>query len=68
MTNLFASFKSYQVNTNEYHVDYLKSLVDVIYQNATTKHLLLLFGEENIKLKGQLKGKTDKGKSFRVVF
>ena len=66
--SLFSNFKDFNAKTDEFHVDQLKHLVDVIYQNATSKQLNLLFGEENIKFKGELKGKTNKRKSFRTTF
>ena len=66
--SLFSNFKNYNAKSDEFHVDQLKDLVDVVYQNASTRQLNLLFGEENLKIKGELKGKTNKGKSFRTVF
>ena len=65
---LFANFKSYNSENDEFHVDQLKDLVDIVYENASMNQLYLLFGEGNINVKGELKGKTDKGKSFRTVF
>ena len=66
--SLFSTFKNYNVSTDEFHVDQLKDLVDVVFQYASKDQLNLLFGEDNLKIKGELNGKTNKGKSFRTVF
>ena len=66
--SLFSNIKNYKSDDNEFQVDQLKDLMDVVYQNASRKQLNLLFGEENLKIKGELTGKTNKGKSFRVTF
>ena len=66
--NLFSEFKNFNAKTDEFHVDQLKDLMDIIYENANIGQLDLLFGEGNIKIKGEINGKSDKGKSFRAVF
>ena len=65
---LFSNLKSQKNDQNVFQVDQLKSLMDVVYQNASRHQLDILFGEENLSIKGELNGKTDKGKSFRVTF
>lgn len=66
--SLFSNIKNNKSDRDEFQVDQLKNLMDVVYQNASREQLNILFGEENLKMKGELKGKTNKGKSFRVTF
>jgi len=66
--DLYTNFKTYNVQNDEFHVDQLKDLVNIVFENASKDQLYLLFGEENLMVKGVLQGKTHKGKSFRTVY
>ena len=66
--SLFSNFKDFNAKTDEFHVDQLKNLVDVIYQNATSKQLNLLLAKKISNLKVNLRVKPTKGKSFRTTF